>query len=64
MIENNLKTPSQLIKQHLIFNSITVISVAESLNISRHHLGEVLNGNRGLSEPLRTKLNAYLETDF
>jgi len=40
------------------------IKIANDLKISRSHLGKVLGGIRPLSELLRLKLNAYLNTDY
>jgi hypothetical protein len=50
--------------QHIEKHRITQLSIVKGLPVSNCHLSLVLRQKRELSESLRAKLNAFLNTDF
>ena len=54
----------QLFSEYIDNNKVSKQKMAESINISRSHLHRMLKGERPIIDSIRTKLNAYLNTDF
>lgn len=63
-MKNNLPTIQEKYLLHLANNSISINSVAISIDVTRSHLWKVLHGKREISESIINKLNAHLDTDF
>jgi len=51
-------------KKELQIKNKTLTTIALSTNYSKGHLSLVFNGKRPLSDELRAKLNAILDTNF
>lgn len=61
---NEILTIPDKFYKHLKDNKISVQLLAAFVDCSRQHLDYVLKNKRPLTEAMRIKLNAYLNTDF
>jgi len=57
-------TPSYKFKKFITINCITLRTINLNTGYTIGHLSLVFNEKRPLSEKMRAKLNAYLNTDF
>lgn len=63
-ILNQNADPRACFKEFIYSKGMFLTKIAQKANVSQSHLFRIIDGERPLTEELRKKLNAILETNY